>query len=89
MNDTLQKVRKNVALLTRNVSLNTASKQVNNILFVKGDANYSDLRNSFSLPNNTIDSIILMGGDLIIDADVLEPVVKKNPKGIIVLKNES
>ncbi len=90
MNDTLQRIRKNVALLTRNVTLSTTPKTVNNSIFIKDtDVVYSTIRASTSFPNDSIDSLIIIGGDLIIDSNVLEPVVKKNPKGIIVLKNEA
>jgi hypothetical protein len=48
---------------------------------------YSDIKNDF--PSSTIDSLVIIGGDLIIDSDVLEPMIQKNPKGIIVLKNDA
>jgi hypothetical protein len=89
MNETLQRIRKNVSLLTRNVTVSPTVKQVNNTIFIKGNVSYSAIRTSTSFPSDTIDSLIVIGGDLIIDADVLEPVVRKNPKGIIVLKNEA
>ncbi len=87
MNDTLNRIRRNVALLTRNISLSTQPNTINNTMFVKWDVIYSDIKNDF--PSSTIDSLIIIGGDLIVDGDILEPIVHKNPKGIIILKNDA
>jgi hypothetical protein len=100
MNDTLQKVRRNVALLTRNIPagyanpLTTSTPQAlgNKIIYINTTSAYQTLAYSSiptSFPSDSVDSLIIVGGDLIIDMDILEPLVKKNPKGIIVLKNDA
>jgi hypothetical protein len=99
MNETLQRIRKNVSLLTRNISDTlsntsfdgTTSNTVGNKLFYinKGTAlktlKYSNIPTIFPTPGT--DSLILIGGDLIIDADIINTYAKA--KGIIVLKNEA
>lgn len=80
----LNQMRKNVALLTRNVDLSSGEKTVNNIVFIKGNKRYSAIDTTF--PSNT-DSLILIWGDLIIDRDILN--TSSKPKGIIVIKNEA
>jgi hypothetical protein len=80
----LNQMRKNVALLTRNVSLSSSPKIVNNTLFVQGTKKYSDLALDF--PGNT-DSLIIIWGDLIINNDIWN--TSSKPKGIIVIKNEA
>ena len=100
MNDTLQRIRKNVAIITRNIppgyansfATNTPQALGNKIIYTNTTSTYQVLTYSTiptSFPTDSIDSLIVIGGDLIIDRDIYEPVVKKNPKGIIVLKNEA
>jgi hypothetical protein len=84
---TLNQIRKNVALLRRNIDLSSGEKTVNNTRFITGNKKYSDIKNDF--PTDTIDSLIIIGWDLMIDKDILEPLIKKNSKWIIVIKNEA
>ncbi len=82
MNDTLNKIRKNVALLTRNIPtiyMNasfTAHQVLGNKLFY---INTGSIANTVAynatiktdFPSSTVDSLIIIGGDLIIDEDIL------------------
>lgn len=85
-NSTLNQMRKNIALLRRNVSFSNDPKPINNTLFIQGDKKYSDIKDGF--PTNSIDSLVIIGGDLTIDWDVMSINMIK-PKGIIVMKDES
>jgi hypothetical protein len=85
-NATLNQMRKNIALLTRNISFSNDRKIVNNTIFIRGDKKYSDIQLDF--PSSSIDSLIIIGGDLIIDTD-LKSTDTIHPKGIIVMKDES
>lgn len=104
MNQMLNKVRKNVSLLTRNMNstyenpFNTAPpKALGNKIFYINNSNtapinplkYSDV-SSFpsSFPSSSVDSLILIWWDIVIDNNIIEPLIKKYPKGIVVLKNE-
>jgi len=40
-------------------------------------------------PSASVDSIIVIGGDIIIDVDIINNIVPSKPKGIIVLKNDA
>jgi hypothetical protein len=98
MNDSLNRIRKNVALLTRNIPASltnatfgsTTPNRLGNKLFfinttpVVKTLKYSDIRLDF--PTSSVDSVIIVGGDLIIDADMLNG--GSLPKGVIVLKND-
>jgi hypothetical protein len=84
-NSTLNQMRKNIAFLTRNILLSSNPKIVNNTLFIQGDKKYSDIQ--FDFPTDSIDSLVIIGGDLIIDQDVMSTNMIK-PKWIIVMKNE-
>lgn len=83
-NSTLNQTRKNIALLTRNILLSSNPKIVNNTIFIQGDKKYSDIQLDF--PTNSIDSLVIIGGDLIIDRDMMNTAMIK-PKGIIVMKD--
>lgn len=98
INDVLNKVRRNIAILTRNISteyMNTSfgitpiTPLANKLLFINKNNNiqtlkYSDIHWNFHL--STIQSLIIVGGDLIIDWDILNTWTL--PKGIIVIKND-
>ncbi len=99
MNDTLNRIRKNVSLLSRNLSdtlSNTSfdwstSNTLWNKLFFINKTNiektivYSNISTTF--PSSSVDSLIIIWGDLIIDRDILDTTWSL-PKGIIILKNE-
>ena len=99
MNDTLQGVRKNVSLLTRNIPTQyanaftdtTPQSLSNKLIYVNTSSTVSTLVYTGSMvgefPTSNTDSLILIGGDLIIDADIINTGTKA--KGIIVLKNEA
>ncbi len=99
MNDTLQGVRKNVSLLTRNIPTQYANAFTdttpqalsNKLIYVNTSSTVSTLVYTGSMvgefPTSNTDSLILIGGDLIIDADIINTYTKA--KGIIVLKNEA
>lgn len=99
MNETLQKVRKNVALLTRNIPSRfanvftdtTPQALANKLIYINTSATVSTLIYTGSMvgefPTSNTDSLILIGGDLIIDANIMNTDLKA--KGIIVLKNEA
>lgn len=78
-------MRKNIALLTRNILLSSNPKIVNNTIFIQGDKKYSDVQLDF--PTNNVDSLIIIGGNLIIDRDIISTTMIK-PKGIMVMKDE-
>jgi hypothetical protein len=97
MSSSLNKIRENVAILTRNItntytnsSFGTSApiRLGNKILFINnGGTNktlrYTDIVSDF--PSGSVDSIIVIGGDIIIGTGVINNTSK--PKGIIVLKN--
>lgn len=100
MNQILNRIRKNVSLLTRNMNSgfansfsNTSPTALGNKIFYINNANsavaplYSSSIDT-SFPTSTIDSLILIWWDIVIDEDLKEPLLKKYPKGVIVLKNE-
>ena len=100
MNDTLNKIRKNVAILSRNISnsymnswfASSPTRLGNKIFFInKGTIpktlRYSDISSDF--PSASVDSVIVVGGDIIIDTDIINNSIPSKPKGIIVLKNDS
>lgn len=97
MSSSLNKIRENVAILTRNITntytnssfgTSAPTRLGNKILFINnGGTNktlrYTDIDSDF--PSVSVDSIIVIGGDIIIDSDIINTTPK--PKGIIVLKN--
>ena len=98
MSATRNRIRKNVALITRNLpialnndlSIVTPPAVLNNKIIYTNKTNtlktlsYNNIHNSFESPN--INSLIIIGGDLIIDADVIQTIGKT--RGILVLQNE-
>lgn len=99
MNDNLNKIRKNIALLTRNIPtvyMNasftpTSHTPLGNKLFYINNTNVaSKLTYTGTIvsdfPTNSVDSLIIIGGDLIIDANMIN--ASNKAKGIIVLKND-
>lgn len=98
MNDSLNRVRKNVTLLTRNIPTTlsnttfgstTPNRLGNKLFFINTTSTvktlkYSDIKLDF--PTTSVDSVIIVGGDFIIDIDMLN--MSSIPKGVIVLKND-
>lgn len=99
MNETLNRVKKNISLLTRNMKPSFANSIANNTpnalgnkIFYINSTNVSQLRATNGItgyPSNSVDSLVIIGWDILIDTDIIEPVWGKNPKGIIALKNDN
>ena len=96
--DTINTIRKNVALMTRSVPngkmniTDTTSNTLNNIMYYKRDGSSLSIRN----PNGKmkdggrkIKSLMIIWGDLIIDSDIERDPSVDNPRTIIVLKDDS
>ena len=98
MNETLNRIKKNVSLLTRNMKPAFANLMNNNSPTVLGNkifyintTNAPQLRSTNGIagyPSTSVDSFIVIGWDILIDADIIELVGNKYPKGIISLKND-
>lgn len=98
MNDNLNKIRKNIALLTRNIpteymntlfNATTYTKLDNKVFYINTGSTVKTLTYTgatSSLPLNSHDSLIIIGGDLIIDSDI--NYTSNKSKGIIVIKND-
>lgn len=85
----LQEIRKNISLLSRNIAENhknknfdTATPIQDNIFYINDSRDLKTLRLS-SIPDN-IRSIIVVGGDVVIDNDIAE---STKPKAIVVMEN--
>lgn len=102
--DRINQIRKNVALLTRNllpVYENTSTPNnpeiIDNKIFIINQSNTTEtltysrgIDAKFRPPTPTVQSLIIIGYDLIIDADIINTdIIAKKPKGIIVLKNKN
>ena len=96
MSEALNTIRKNISILSRNIPADltnptfwTSPKRLwNKIFFINSTLtpqtlNYSSIK--FDFPTTSVDSLIIIGGDIIIDADILPSL---QAKGIIVLKND-
>ena len=103
VNDLLNTIRKNIALMTRAVTISTSqadatintesttTKPLNNETIVyrfnKSTPPLLDNANDlFNTTGNQLRSIIIIGGDLVIDGDIAGG---KNSRAIIVMKNEA
>lgn len=98
LNDTLNRIRKNVALITRNIPANLANNfgnttpeaLGNKIVYINTSSALQTLTYGAAMTSyfpSSADSLIIIGGDLIIDTDIINS--SNLPKGIIVLKNEA
>lgn len=100
MNENVNRVRKNISLLTRNLSDSlsntsfdgsTSNAVLDKLFFINKTSTYKSLTYSTistTFPSTSVNSLILIGGDLIIDRDLLSP-TGSLPKGVIVLKNDA
>lgn len=96
-NTSIQRIRKNVTMLSRNISdtykninFNTSNALGNKLFFLNtGTAiktvNYSVVKSVFS--TNTVQSLVMVGGNLVIDADIIN--TGTLPKSILLLKNDA
>lgn len=102
MNQMLNKIRKNVSLLTRNMKSDFTNvfnalpptALGNKIFYINTGSVYQALTYidgssiASQFPSSSIDSLILVWWDILIGTGIYESYPKKYPKGIIVLKNE-
>lgn len=88
----LQEIRKNVALLSRNISIDhqnvhfdaaKATQLNDNIFYINNSSSLKTLKLS-SIPDK-VRSIIVVGGDVVIENDINEN--SSHPRAIVVIEN--
>lgn len=97
-NNSLQKVRQSVALLSRNLKTTQKNTSFNlatpvfvgdKVFFINDTNSTQTLTLSNANLFTSVRSIIVVGGDVVIDNDILPASFNTSPKAIIVIKNNS